>query len=355
MKINIFGVGRSGTKAIQLWLTYILLQQSKQAWVNYEPFCYRTKSLVPTQWGRLLHQSLPLMMCPGCTVSKSFEAFCHHLADHDMVVTKFIRGNGRINRINEIMQPDFSILVVRDLYQVLNSIALQNWNLVENKREWARISVIAKAQYPFLTEMGLTGTAGINKIAMSAVYWFVMNMTALENLNETFVIDFNQLESVATIPTQCGLQVKELPLLTTPLFHGNNIHQDYPLAARPADNLKGHRAARLDPLRNLLVKLSKRGERRGHKQDSGPSFIFPDFLIASEIIGSCCQLSESSSGPETPTQHPPKISVKVTPNSILNELSDRVSQALQRVIEAQSIASTLSEHQRLSWLAEEKK
>ena len=38
MHISIYGVGRSGTKAIQLYLSYLLAQKHGQVWINFEPY-----------------------------------------------------------------------------------------------------------------------------------------------------------------------------------------------------------------------------------------------------------------------------------------------------------------------------
>ena len=40
MKINIFGVGRSGTKGIQMYLTLCMLERFKKIGINYEPFLW---------------------------------------------------------------------------------------------------------------------------------------------------------------------------------------------------------------------------------------------------------------------------------------------------------------------------
>ena len=37
MKVNIYGVGRSGTKAVQLYIAYLLARKFVKVWVNYEP------------------------------------------------------------------------------------------------------------------------------------------------------------------------------------------------------------------------------------------------------------------------------------------------------------------------------
>ena len=41
--ILIYGVGRSGTKAIQLYLSYLIALQEEKMWINYEPYFWLTR------------------------------------------------------------------------------------------------------------------------------------------------------------------------------------------------------------------------------------------------------------------------------------------------------------------------
>src|SRR6185503_8811963 len=55
--------------------------------------------------------------------------FLKKLSDHPgSIVTKFIRGNGRARAIAEILRPDHSIIIIRDLYEVLLSVMKTEWD-----------------------------------------------------------------------------------------------------------------------------------------------------------------------------------------------------------------------------------
>ena len=193
-KINIFGVGRSGTKAIQLWLAYLLIQKFGKIKLVYEPFLYKNRFLEANFTGKLIHKYTPLFLDDkNChEAPEYFSMFCKSISGKEPTIAKFIRGNGRINTINEITNPDFSVLIIRDLYNVLESISLQTWNLVENRYEWERLANFTEKRYPELRDSNFDWRKAANSMVKNAIYWFTMNMYALEHLDDrTIVLNFN--------------------------------------------------------------------------------------------------------------------------------------------------------------------
>lgn len=140
LRINIFGVGRSGTKAVQLWLAYMLANKYGEVLVNYEPFHHLSKSGGQSEWGKRIHLSLPFLTRQTEYSGNSFPSFCRTLTRHPIVITKFIRATGRINLINAYTKPDLSFLVVRDLYEVLNSVGKLTWNLFDDEKKLAPLA-----------------------------------------------------------------------------------------------------------------------------------------------------------------------------------------------------------------------
>lgn len=233
-KINIFGVGRSGTKAVQLWLSYLLIQKFGEVKLVYEPFLYKNRFLETSLAGKLTHKYTPLFLDEDkeYPIPKYFLRFCNHISKSNPLVAKFIRGNGRINTINNLIKPDLSVLIVRDLYEVLSSVALQSWNLVENKFEWERLSNFTEKRYPHLKDMGFDWRNSPSCTVKNSIYWFTMNMFALENLDsQTIVLDYNQFiqddyhyklyESLESL----DINISDDMRISNSLFRGKNIHK----------------------------------------------------------------------------------------------------------------------------------
>lgn len=333
-KINIYGIGRSGTKAIQLWFAYLLAQKYETVWLNYEPFLFRTRTLEPTNRGQLMHKTIPLFIPEGIQVEREFQRFCRDLASHKVVVTKFIRANGRINAIDKLMQPDLSLLVVRDLYQVLESILLQDFCLVQNDYDWHRLCQQARELYPFLEDMGFLQKS-TNKLIKTAVYWFVTNKYALDNLENTMVVDFKNYQSLGLLSAHLGLDSRDI---SDSMFRGDNIHNFYPLKDLSQSSTRNSSVETL--LNKIVMKLDKLN-RKNTPQSIRPflnSIIMSNPLIANETIGSLCSISTNQSQDKNSIiSSALKVKPIVPKLDFLDELSYQVQSALDATLERQNL------------------
>lgn len=223
MKINIYGVGRSGTKALQLYLIHNILQSYKNVKINYEPFWYSNRLLKPSKYGRHLHQTLPHFISDDFRNRKADKYFEELTKSKFPVVTKLIRANGRINYINKITQPDVNIFIVRGLYDYLKSILKQNWNIIASK-DWKKFCEEAKKiDYSEINNY-LIPTS--NKILQHAVYWYFFNRYALENLSvqNSYIIRYEELNKVDNILNKIGFENQNSEY-TISNFDGNLLHK----------------------------------------------------------------------------------------------------------------------------------
>jgi len=334
MRINIYGVGRSGTKAVQLWAAYLLAQEFGAVWVGYEPFRYQDRTLKPSSRGRTLHRNTPLFLDDEREASEDFRRFCEDLGRHDVGVTKFVRANGRINAIEKIMQPDLSLLIVRDLYQVLASIAVRTWNLVEDNFEWNRLCRSARRLYPFLEERGrLRPTT--DKLTRDAIYWFTMNQYALDNLDNTLAISYDNLGSVEVVLARHGLWSHLAPI-SDPMFRGDNIHHNYPLEGLPhseADSSRGE--GRRKNINGMIGFVERHALRltRGRRP-----FGRLGIWTSDEHAGTMCRISKETDHASEPPFYP-RSRVVVCPNDFFDELSERVGRSLETALKRASVES----------------
>ncbi len=339
MRVNIYGVGRSGTKALHLWTAYVLAQEFGVVWLGYEPFRYRHRRLTLSDSGWQLHRRMPLLISQDTAVPSDSPRFWRDLSNHPVGVAKFIRANGRINLINSIMQPDLSVLVVRDLYEVLASIAVRTWGLVENDYEWGRICGEAQDIYPFLKEEGCLRPT-TDKLLRSAVHWFTMNKYALDNLEGTAVMEYSHLQRISALLEGLGIQ-SPAPPISDPIFRGDNIHKDYPLQDLPLPEASDHTANR--GAHRILVWISRLVDRwaPAHPRTTAVHPVFPE--VRHESVGTLCTLNTSpcrDMGGAAPTT--PVARVTVERNSLLDEMSSRVRSSLNQALQREEASSNQS-------------
>ena len=229
MHINIFGVGRSGTKAVQLYLAYLLAEKYDYVKINYEPFYWKNRFLDISYRGIKEHMNMPLIAINKKLPHSSagyLESLCY---GHEHSVTKFIRGNGRIQTINSIMTPDVSIVIIRDLYSVLSSVAGKSWDLLGNGLintfDYKRLLQYINVHLPEIRKQ----LKYINdRMDMNALYWFVMNHIALKECDkDTHVIYYDNITAIEQLALSLGFQ--EGYNIRDNLFEGDNIHTQYPL------------------------------------------------------------------------------------------------------------------------------
>ncbi len=229
--INIFGVARSGTKVLQLFITELMLQKENRVRLNYEPYYWVSRKLgVLNFTGMRLHLHEPHFATSKNNFHSSHLTFLENLyADTDIsTITKFIRANGRAYAINEWSQVDHSFLIVRSLKDLLPSLEKLKFNLfsVGQKMEtsfWSKF--IREAKEKGLTQ-GLPSPLldSANNQTKNALYWYCTNLDALNNLNDTIVIPYEELANYSN-------GISKLILGTsidynTRQFNGNDIHND---------------------------------------------------------------------------------------------------------------------------------
>ena len=234
MKINIFGVGRSGTKAVQVYLTYLLARHTGDpVHVNYEPYFWQSRNGPISYEGLIYHYRDPLFALSPEVFSESHRAYLTSLSRHQSVVTKFIRGNGRIAAIDRLTAPDHTIVIVRDLYSVLESLLDLDWNLYSEFSPFFGMSY--RSVFPGIcaqletldvaNELRPLSQSG-SRIAKNALYWYVMNRAALnvaprENL---YFLDYAHLQELENLASRrLGLPGQGISP-ENKMFRGTHIH-----------------------------------------------------------------------------------------------------------------------------------
>ncbi len=194
MKVNIFGVGRSGTKALQLWIAYALIKKYGKAYINYEPYYFQSRLGGVNYKGFWTYLKNPFFISREKKLTRSHARFIKKLDAKGAVVTKFIRANGHISQIIELLPAYRHILVIRDLYDVLSSILMQRWDFYRIGTEGgfasSRIDFFEKlvkdAKNVGLVDKGHQKIIDRlmhknDRITKNAFYWYWMNKFALLN------------------------------------------------------------------------------------------------------------------------------------------------------------------------------
>lgn len=317
MRINIFGVGRSGTKAVQLWLSYLVAQKYGDVLVNYEPLRYQSKSLGPNHWGWRIHRSLPLLTAENEIADKSLREFGKALTRHPFVVSKFIRGTGRINLINSLTKPNLSILVVRDLYQVLQSVGRLTWNLFDNEKDWLRLHEQGIEISPLYKKYAKK-LSKYDKLSTNAAYWFLMNKHALDGLKDTIVVDYKDLTALEKHAQRASLE-PEGSSLRDAMFKGGRIHRDSPL-----EEVERRETGMLSRLAEFTIPSKLRVEVNSRFVRRAP--------------GSICRVNVDvpwiSKKPEKTNSIRPEM--RVQPNPFFDQMAQQVNEAVAAALARQN-------------------
>ncbi len=246
MHILIYGVGRSGTKAVQLYLSYLLALKEGNVWINYEPYFWLSRKTKAVNFeGFYYHTHAPHFALHSSDFSRGNIHFLQKLANHKQsIVTKFIRGNGRIGAINEILKPDHCIIIIRDLYEVLLSVMRTEWDFwsvgwdylvsweafIEEVRQKNIVENIDR----FLNQIQ-------DRVDQNAFYWYTMNLAALNArpANAEW-IDYKNIGIIENIAGKIFGR-RELPeSFRSEKFSGENLHRNYPLEGDENINFKSH-------------------------------------------------------------------------------------------------------------------
>lgn len=237
-KINIFGVGRSATKAVQLYLGYLSAKKKNKVKLNYEPYYWQDRLLSEINYeGVFSHIQTPLFLSNMDQISEKDKNFLNKLniTNKDVdIINKFIRANGRAEIINEITKPDYTIVVIRDLYQVLSSLTGQSWNLLGKKINYPNVweKLINEVKKNNLVDNLESILNQINSEQdRNAFYWYVMNLVILESkVNKVFYINYKNLGKIKKIVKDIGINSNP-PSIYNEIFYGDKFHTNYPLKA----------------------------------------------------------------------------------------------------------------------------
>ncbi len=108
-KVAIFSVGRSGSKALQLYVSCGLAKKFGKVWVNYEPFRYIKKCLDVSPYGKYLDRRLPKLISHLDEREEAhLDNFVRGLDSEHATVSKFIRAGGRDRLCTGSMSMSFS-------------------------------------------------------------------------------------------------------------------------------------------------------------------------------------------------------------------------------------------------------
>ncbi|CAN5516347.1 hypothetical protein BH11BAC1_BH11BAC1_19920 [soil metagenome] len=246
MHIVIYGVGRSGTKAVQLYLSYLIAQMEEEVWINYEPYFWLARKTKAVDFEGFYHHShAPHFADSSNQFSKSHNRFLNKLSTHSgSVVTKFIRGNGRIDAINEVFAPDHCIIIVRDLYEVLLSVIKTEWDFWsvgwDYQVSWdAFVEEVKRKNIVENIDWCLARIE--DRLDQNAFYWYTMNLTALRSKHKNIHwIAYKQIGKIAELAKHI-FNVEVLPEpFRSKKFAGDNLHADYPLQSTETSSIHSH-------------------------------------------------------------------------------------------------------------------
>lgn len=235
MKINLYGVGRSGTKAIQLYLILSLIKKYGKIGLNYEPFLWQDHLVrYYNTPGILEHKKLPFFVNEKEIEVYKNSSFLNELNFYENGITKFIQGNGRINLINEVMKPDFNIFVIRDIYDVLSSINSLRWDFFGKKLpkeyDWNKFLLESKNKFSDILNNIKIDLELNSDIGKNALYWYLMNKVAIKQLKKlvidnknVFILKFEDIASINNLIEKLGLPQPDVAISE---IYGGIIHKN---------------------------------------------------------------------------------------------------------------------------------
>jgi hypothetical protein len=235
MKIHIYGIGRSGTKAVQLYLSYLVALKEGNVWINYEPYFWLDRyARIVNYEGLYYHFNSPHFLHDENQLTNGHRKFLQKF-NHDgtSVVTKDIRANGRISALDSFLKPDYSFLIIRDLYEVLTSMLKREWDFFsvgwEYVLNWDNfVEEIKKAE--IIDNLRWCLERINDRIDRNAFYWYVMNVAALKyNSEKVYLLRFREFQSLQeTSKIIFGEHIPYENILSDK-FHGENLHTNFPL------------------------------------------------------------------------------------------------------------------------------
>ncbi len=205
--INIFGTGRSGTKAIQLFIAYILAKKFKTIKLNYESYLYCNRELNISYEGINHHINTPFFSKEISDFTKKHNAYLKKLEKNSkVIVNKFIRASGRIYPINQITKPNYNLSVIRDLDSTLRSIQNKNWNFysiappyIKNKTfNYYHTMVDDAYKNGFINKLeAKLGNSLNSSIERNTFCWYLFNISILQTkIDNLYIFDFNKIHDL---------------------------------------------------------------------------------------------------------------------------------------------------------------
>ncbi len=244
MNLNIYGVGRSGTKVVQLYLSYLIAKKCGRVKINYEPYYWQHRHLKhPNYEGINLHVKSPQFIHLHDKLADRHRRFLEQMQAVEEVptITKFIRGNGRMEKINELLSPDWNILVFRKLVDVLASVGQQPFNFysVGHRFEqsfWKGLKKEILQEPKFESIYHLVHSAK-DSMLKNAIYWYVMNLDVLDNQVQNKVIVRYEFfkEDLSYLNTRLQLEGLSTLEKRIDLFRGKKIHSNSILETKDID------------------------------------------------------------------------------------------------------------------------
>src|SRR5262249_42525125 len=140
---------------------------------------------------------------------------------------------GRIAAIEEIAEPDYSFLVIRDLYDVLSSVLRCEWDFFgvgwQHTIDW-NLFVEQVRHAAMVDNLNWCLDRIGDKVDCNAFYWYVMNLSALKaEVPSLYLLRFEKLSEIESLAATI---LGELPItesINDPKFDGDLIHTNYPL------------------------------------------------------------------------------------------------------------------------------
>ena len=240
MRINIFGVGRSGTTALLLYFSYLHAKNCKSLWLINEPFHWHTRKGPISMRGQESFLNSGIILNKNESLNLNASRFISDIFSRkENYVCKYVAGSGFSNQINEISSPDYSVTIVRNLYDVLKSISGERWSfmtihspsLFGTKSGWGIFKRELRSR-KLLKKYDLNLKDYNTNQELNALYWFLTNDHLLEFTDpNNFILPFEQLEKYAPIIGSkiFSIDINKFPPINSPMFFDNNLSRNYPL------------------------------------------------------------------------------------------------------------------------------
>lgn len=187
-RVCIHGVGRSGTKIVQLAACLGFAREYGRCDVVYEPFHWADRRCtVVSEPGVREHQRLPLFLSRGeeATGESRFLGAVLAARGGVPIVAKFIRGLGRIGLIDRLVPPHRTIVVIRPLSGVLQSLRRCPFDLLGRGQAYpsdaARLRAEIVASPAFPASRAFVGRCESDE-ETNALWWLSMNEAAIASI-----------------------------------------------------------------------------------------------------------------------------------------------------------------------------